>query len=331
MTAKVAAGNPEDGVVVDLDPPVNDNNQIDLSPEEKEMAIKHGLIEKPEEENKDEDENNETDKNNDDKPKDEDPKADIKHSSDLDTVFEEWSEDPEKEHSGLQQFTTEQRSFYYKWKKDKHKRQEAEAKYELLELENNKLKAQLNDKSRDPLDRLFEEDEANKPVTKKEYQEDKQKQKDAEANDIARKQRMAQHNAEAKEKYSDYSETLDLAMQVMKNDSSGVYWKLFIEAVDNPKGNSAEVAYKIGKLHPDYGTAKKVAKVPEGKDEDKVTKMIENAQKGKSSSSIPENQTGKRNVPEAELTVSDCSGMTTKQWLSLKRETRDRLLRESCA
>ncbi len=300
-------------------------------PEEVAMAKEHGLLE---EEGKEEvkEEGKEEEEKGGDWAKEEENK-DIIGTDDEELASSEI--DPEK----VKKYTKNETTLYVRQKKAVRAKETLESENQLLkvQLEAAKRKSERKDDI-DDLDKKLDDDlddDGDKVLTVGELEKREKDKADKEKADQKEAQAMGERldslHEEAKAKYDkDYGEghfsyVLDLAKEVIKNDRHDVYGrKLFAEAGD-PKGNAAEFAYKLGKLHPDFSTKKK-AKV-EGKDN--LNRMVTNANKKKPSASLG-GGTEKANISESDLTVEDCDGMTNAEWGKLKPETRDRLLKESC-
>ena len=93
------------------------------------------------------------------------------------------------------------------------------------------------------------------------------------------------------------------------------------------------MAYRIGQLHPKYKelSAKPVKKTEEIKKENKVDRIVKNSKKRSGSAALGGGTGSFRSVSESELTLADVSTFSEAKYNKLKPETRERLLRESCA
>lgn len=136
--------------------------------------------------------------------------------------------------------------------------------------------------------------------------------------------RVEVQEVEAKAKYADYDEVTKLAAEMIKTNKS--YARVLAQAANDPDENVAEVAYNIGRLHPNYG---KTAKAEPKAETKQIDRAIKNSEKRTTSASVSGGG-GKSSVAEGDLTVEDVANMSAIQYGKLSKETRDRILRESC-
>ena len=298
--------------------------------EELEMARKHGLI-KDEEEEEDESKNEKNkEKENDELKKSEESETDkdevklekdepakkeekVDHSTKLDETFDKMEVDPSVEHEELNKFTSEQKSFYWKWKNDKKKRQEAVAKSELLELELKQLREQK--KKEKNLDELLTDEEQRledeKPLTRKEYEEEQRKKQLVETKNKEIMMRLNAQEVEARNKYEDFDEAMKAAAPLLKDP---MYYNLYVGHAEDPTKNAADFVYKLGKFH----------LKPKEKTTEDLTEKKERKQTSASLVSAPSN--GYKKVSFDELTLEDAVHLTTADWIKIPYATRKRLL-----
>ena len=305
---------------------------------EMELAKKHGLIEseeKKDEEKKDEHEESTGDETKEDSDKekeqkeekkedvleDKKKKEEITHSSDLDTKFEEMDQNTQKEHEELTAFSPDQKSFYWKWKNDKRKRQEAVAEKEVLTIKVKEMEKRLDALATKPndIDKILADEEtrakAKEPVTKEEYEAD---QKERDAKSEYHKQtilRLSQHEADARTKYSDFQEKLEVAKQVFK--AKPMYYHLYVQHVQDHRTNAAEYAYEIGQLYSRQ----------QGKDEQPVKTIEDGKPKKQTSASLPSAPSGRKKSDSYEdMEMADAVKLSPTEWMKLPRNVRQRFL-----
>lgn len=307
----------------------------ELSTAELEIAKEHGLIseEKPEEKSEKSEESGE-DEDEDTKTEEEDEKKDVEKTSE-----EDKTEKPEEEEE-TRDYNANEKALYFKQKRERNKRQKAESerdheklKRQHLETKLDGIEARLNNMETGEID---EDDDNERFVTKAELREMRENERKQLTEEQRRQLEQAQEIQErvkgqeldARAKYDDFDNAIELAQKVIKEKEA---FAIALKAeVSKEDGNVAELAYEIGKTHPDYGKTKSK---PENKtkNKDTVNKIIKNANKKSSSAKLGGGAgRGSRKVTEDELTPEDAVRMSAGQFDKLSRETRERLLKESC-
>ena len=337
-----------------------------FSKEEIAMAKDQGTIAEEEEDKSKEDKDSKDDDSKEEDSKEEDSKED-KEEKDQDSK-EKKPEDKDKDDSDegkadekepeegtfeaeeklVNGFNKNEKALYFKQKRERKNRQRAEEERDLLKVQNagNKkrveaLEAKLKAKKDDIDSDLDDDDEEGKPkeedlVTKADLDKRDADKKALEDEAQATRIRLAEDERDTKlnvEEYPAFDDVVDLARAVMNDDKTNHLAIKLGEAAANPQANAAEVAYAIGKLHPDY--VKVVSKAKGDKKEDKtdskkVEKIINNSKKKPSSASMGGGSGGTKTVAAEDMTVEDTDGISTADWDKLPKATRERLLKESC-
>lgn len=240
---------------------------------------------------------------------------------------------PEKENEIVKDFNANEKKLYWERKKERIKRQEAQREKELtaiqlvaakreIELLKTGTKKSVED-SNEEAPVVDEDDERIMTVGEfkrmQKAKADEAQKETAKAQEIIK--RVELQEVEAKAKYEDYDAVTLLAAEMIKQDKA--YARVLAEAANDPDINVAEVAYKIGRLHPKYGNT---VKKPENKT---IDRAIKNSEKRVGTAAVSGGG-GKSALTEAELTVEDVSRMSAVEYGKLSKETRDRILRESC-
>lgn len=250
--------------------------------------------------------------------------------------------DPEEEQELVSNYNDNEKSLYWKAKKERLKRQNAQS-----ENEHTKIKLAAAQREIDLLKKSVKktegegeeenvEDEGDddaRVMTVGEFKKMLAKQKEGQAAQNAEAQativRLEQQEVEFKADHPDFDEVMDLAKEMM--DKKPSFRQMLLTAGADPKENAAEIAYSIGQLNPKYkkggsGPVEKIA--PDAKI--KVDKAIKNSEKRPSSAAVAGGGT-KRMVSEDDLTVEDAANLSQDAYRNLSKKTRDRLLKESCA
>ena len=288
-----------------------------LSAPEIELAKKTGLLKEPEEK-KDEKKEANADKV---EPKDE------KEDSEKLVTFE----DVETNEKLLDKYSKNEKALYWKWKNDKRKRQDAVAKVDELkaELELKQVKDNLSNTKLKKIKEVLASDDVtvekiNAIIGDIEEAKEKAEEKKEPNEKVAQSQ---QERLMITEKvglsiYPNFEQAAKLADEVVKSDKTGTYGEILQKAFLNEDIDPQELVERImniARLNPSFG------KLSEKK-EKKEVEVTKDARKVVSSAALPSGS-GKRNVVEDDLTVEDAAKLTTSQWLKLKKETRERLLR----
>lgn len=244
---------------------------------------------------------------------------------------------PEKEESLVKNFNANEKKLYWERKKERVKRQEAQREKELtaiqlaaakreIELLKNGQPKSVEESKEEETQEVDEDDERIMTVGEfKRMQKAKAEEAEkvnAQAQSIIK--RVEMQEVEAKAKYADYDDVTKLAAEMIKTNKS--YARVLAQAANDPDENVAEVAYNIGRLHPKYG---KTAKAEPKAETKQIDRAIKNSEKRVTSASVSGGG-GKAAVGEADLSVEDVAKMSTVEYAKLSKETRDRILRESC-
>lgn len=244
---------------------------------------------------------------------------------------------PEKEESLVKNFNANEKKLYWERKKERIKRQEAQREKELtaiqlaaakreIELLKNGQPKSVEESKEEETQEVDEDDERIMTVGEfKRMQKAKAEEAEkvnAQAQSIIK--RVEVQEVEAKAKYADYDEVTKLAAEMIKTNKS--YARVLAQAANDPDENVAEVAYNIGRLHPKYG---KTAKAEPKAETKQIDRAIKNSEKRVTSASVSGGG-GKSAISEADLSVEDVAKMSATEYGKLSKETRDRILRESC-
>jgi hypothetical protein len=252
-------------------------------------------------------------------------------------AFAEEDLSPEKEEAIVKDFNANEKKLYWERKKERVKRQEAQREKELtaiqlaaakreIELLKNSQPKSVEESNEEETQEVNEDDERIMTVGEfKRMQKAKAEEAEkvnAQAQSIIK--RVEVQEVKAKAKYADYDEVTKLAAEMIKTSKS--YARVLAQAANDPDENVAEVAYNIGRLHPNYG---KTAKAEPKAETKQIDRAIKNSEKRATSASVAGGG-GKSAVGEADLSVEDVAKMSNVEYAKLSKETRDRILRESC-
>jgi len=309
-----------------------------FSKEEVEAGKSSGVIvDKKPEEKKEESEEEEPKKEEAEKGEDKNKETDL-------------DDDPEKEAETLQSYNANEKALYFRQKKARKQRQAAERKAELLEVQRNALERENEllkkgkgkdgsqsledleqelDKDLETADKEGDDDVVTKGDLRKEreLQEARQEARQKRAREID--DSLNERYQTAREKDENFDKVCDLAKEIMNEDKKegGTFAVKLVSLASDPKADITGYIYRLAKLHDKYA---EVAKGKENKgDPKKVEKIVDNANKRTTSAAVG-GGSGRRIVSEKDLTVEDCRFMTDSQWGKLSKETRDRILKESC-
>lgn len=242
---------------------------------------------------------------------------------------------PEKEEALVKDFNANEKKLYWERKKERLKRQEAQREKELTAIQLAAAKRELEllktgqpksvEESKE--ETQFDEDDERIMTVGEFKRMQKAKAEEAEKTNAQAQaiiKRVEVQEVEAKAKYADYDDVTLLAAEMIKTNKA--YARVLAEAANDPNENVAEVAYNIGRLHPKYGKTAEPVKKAETK---QIDRAIKNSEKRTTSASVSGGG-GKSSVAEGDLTVEDVANMSAIQYGKLSKETRDRILRESC-
>ena len=327
--------------------PVKEEIVIDtkeLPQEEKALAEKHGMVKKEDNEQKVEEKIVEKDKIQ---------------------TFEDTEKD---EKNLVKNYSKGEQALYWKWKHDKKERQTAQAERDLAAIKAKSLEQKLTElngglevsKSKlakveallsGPADEITIEalqailktepkkDDADKPLTKKDLEalkeESTKEQEEQQKKQAFIQGRIAEADELCKTKFDNYEEITDCAKAVLEGKVSLPKYvdskKLSAELVqmvsaDVELDEIADFVKDIATLHPDFGKKTETKAVKESKEN--IDRILENANKSKSSASISGGN-GRRVISEDNLTLEDAAKLTTEQYRNLKPKTKERLMRET--
>jgi len=182
-----------------------------------------------------------------------------------------------------------------------------------------------------------------KKLSEKEWKDKQDKENQAMAIHNQRvNAKLNEFEVETKEAHADLNEVLDLATDIF-NGHKTIFkdpgkqreiegkindWKIATAEILQPNAkNIAELAYEIGKLHPNYkpdGKAKTAEEDDDGEkiSEGKMDKLLKN-QRGRTSASL---SGGSTRVPVSELTLAQAAKLSSEDWSKLPRDVKDRLM-----
>lgn len=307
-----------------------------LSVDEVVAGKKHGLIveDKPAKKAINKDEDFPEDESEEEDTEDAEQAEDIKPK---DAAEEDL--DPEEEQKLIKAYNDNEKSLYWKAKKERLKRQDAQR-----ESEHTKIKLAATQRELDALKKGSKkdddseeeenvEDDDERVMTVGEYKKMLAKQKEEREGQNVKAQetlnRLEKQEAQFKIDNEDFDQVADLAREMM--DEYPAFAEEMLRAAADPTKNACEVVYRIGRLNPKYrkGGSKTV---DEGgiESKSKIDKAIKNADKRQSSAAVTGGGT-KKIVSEDDLTVEDASKLSQSDYSRLSKKTRDRLLRDSCA
>jgi len=301
-----------------------------LIPEELEMAKELGLTKEEEDGEQSSDttdgEDSDSKDSNEDVKEEEEKEEVILDPSSVEEMDEVMEKDEKKFHKV---FTSNAKALYFKMKAGKAKAKTLLAEIETLKKDIDpsakasgkkleKITALLEsgedltvDQLKLIIDQKVEVEEDSKPITQAALKEK-----------VAVKTQFISQIGKAK--YDNFEQLAQLADEVVKADTSGVYEAKIGDAFLNDaidETSAVDIIIKIAKLNDKYADT-----VSSGKTEEKVAdnKVIKNLKKKPSSASI--GGSGKRIVSEAELTIAQASKLTPNQFAKLSEQTQERLL-----
>ena len=317
----------EEGIVIEetqvASEPAGEVDLGGLMPQERELVEKFGLNKK--EEVKKEDSADEKQP----EPKPEDKPAEKKEEVVENPTFEQ----AEADEKLVDKFGKNEKALYWKWKTDKHKRQEAQKEVDALKEQlkvaveggaSNKKVEKIKELLKNP-DSLTVE--ALQAAIDEQIVEDKKPNEldNAEVirNKVATKSMFAEKIGSAK--YEKFNEIANLAKEMIVGDTTKTYQKLIDDSFLNDAVDEnmlVERIVNIARMNPKFSEVmNKVA--PEAKE--KADRVIENSNKKVSSASV-NGASGRRVVSEAELTPEQAAKLPLEQWRRLKPETKKRLM-----
>src|SRR3990172_1094301 len=302
-----------------------------LSDGELELAKKHGLIKSDDKEKKDETEEGiEVDIDE----LDEQSKADTKEDKKKEEVESPTFEQIEEDEKLINKYGKNEKALYWKWKTDKHKRQEAQKEASTLkERLKEAVDSGVSGKKLDKIKALLKEPdsltiEALQGILEEQIEPEKKDNELDNAQTIQNKVAIKAQFAEkiGSSKYDNFDKISNLAKEVILADSSKTYQKLIDESFlndDVDENMLVERVVNIARMSPKFNEVVNQVN-PEAKT--KADRIIENSKKKISSASLT-GASGKRIISESELTVEQATKLSTTQWNKLKQTTRERILK----
>jgi len=277
-------------------------------------------------------------------------------------------DEPEKDEKEIEKFNANEKALYHKAKEQKRLKQLANEERDIAERKVIDLKAKLEENERrwaeyNKETKIERDEEGNvidpddKPLTRKEWlkiqEEEQGKRSESEKLMAERRQAItiswARQEENAKLEYDDFDQTVGLAKEVMEKANSmfegkrlkQVQMKIreFIESAAQADKfglsdyNPADMAYDLGKLHPDYGKPKKKAENTSDKTDrngnggltpEEMERIEKNANRRGSSASLPGGG-GRRIVSAEDITLEDLSRCTPAKYRELRRKYPDKV------
>lgn len=301
------------------------STEVDVSgmmPQERELIEKFGLNKKEEVKKEENADIKQPEVKSEDKPAEKE--AEVENPT-----FEQ----AEADEKLVDKFGKNEKALYWKWKTDKHKRQEAQKEVDALKEQlkvaveggaSNKKIEKIKELLKNP-DSLTVE--ALQAAIDEHVAEDKKPNEldNAEVirNKVATKSMFAEKIGNAK--YEKFNDIANLAKDVIKEDASGTYQKLIDESFLNDSVDEnmlVERIVNIARMSPKFST---VVNSVATEAKEKANRVLENSNKKVSSASV-NGASGKRIVSEAELTPEQAARLSLDQWRRLKPETKKRLM-----
>jgi hypothetical protein len=326
----------EEKIVIEEEPAVEETEDVfnidGLSDGEIQLAKDHGFI-KEEKEDGEHEESGESKTEEDSGTEEKKPESEEK-------VEEKEEEHPsfdqvEEDEKLIDKYDKNAKALYWKWKTDKHKRQESQK--ETKELRNKlkdavdsgvsgkklaKIKELLNNPDTLTVESLQGVLEEDIKVEKDDSELDNAKEIQQK---VAVKAQFAEKIGSAK--YDNFEDISKLAKEVINEDKSGTYQKLVDDSFlneDVDENMLVERVVNIARMSPKF---KDLGNQVEPEKKEKVDRVVANSKKKLSSASVS-GASGKRIISESELTADQATKLSTAQWNKLRQDTRDRLLKE---
>jgi len=285
------------------------------------------------------------------------PEGDKKEELPTSTTADEYArmmQDSKFEDEKLKGFRPHEKGTYFAMKKERQKRQTLEIQAQHAEIKLKAAKKELEDLRKkyaaaaQKIKEVGVEGESEEILEETEtpdQKEEKEKIDRDERSQIVRS-RLAEAEIDAKSRYPDYDKAVELTTDLIKNvdklyenprEKARIKHKLqeLLWATANAdkfgegEYGPADMAYEIGRLHPDYKApdagGDKTGKQDGGLSPEETRRVIENSRK-RTSASIS-GGTGKRIVTYDDLTLADAARMPSDQYEKLPKEVRERLLR----
>jgi hypothetical protein len=320
----------EEGIVIDDTPVVEEKNEPPaefeiegLTDGEIKLAKEHGLYKEKKDGENEKQPDAKTDSDKGEKPEEKEVEVET-------PTFEQVEENEKL----IDKYSKNEKALFWKWKTDKHKRQEAQKKATDLEA---KLKEAVDSgastaKIKKIQDLLKNPDsltiEALAAVIDEKIEPEKKSNELDNAQAIQQKVALKAQFAEkiGSAKYDNFDAISNLAKEIIKSDKSNTYQKLIDESFLNDEVDEnmlVERVVSIARMSPKFNeTVNQVS--PEKKEE--VSRVLDNSKKKINSASLS-GASGKRIISESELTVDQATKLSTEQWNKLKPSTRERILK----
>jgi len=242
-------------------------------------------------------------------------------------------EQAEEDEKLVDKFGKNEKALYWKWKTDKHKRQEAQKETnELREKLKEAVDSGISGKKLEKIKQLLKNPdsltiESLTAAIDEQIEPDKKPNELDNAQAIQQKVSIKAQFAEkiGSAKYERFNDISNLAKEVIQADASKTYQKLIDESFlndDVDENTLVERVVNIARMSPKF---QEVINRVDPESKAKADRVIANSNKKVSSASVA-NGSGKRIVSEAELTVEQATRLSTEQWNKLKPETRKRIL-----
>lgn len=327
-----------------------------LDAKEIEAAKEHGIVKKDSDKGSKEEKKDDKAKEGEAQKGEEKVKADEKKPdeadkpldpADFDDMDAAYGKDEAKFHKN---FTSNAKALYFKFKRNKQMRQDAEelatttkkelefftAKEksyikQLAEVEGILDKIDAGDENLTTADirkvLAFKKELAEKKEEKEEKAESKPDAKAEEKEKAYLTEKAKNAQLLGKSKYENFDQIVGLANEVVAQDKDIAL--LITKAYHDPEVDEDQLVEKIvkyAKLNPKFGEKPK-EETPKGEKKD-IDRILANAGKKKSSASVTSGS-GRREVSYDELTVEDVGTMSQTQWNKLPQSTRERLMKES--
>jgi len=325
----------EEGKVEIDETPVQEENESGfdvegLSGGEVELAKEHGFIKEEEDGEHKEQPEPESEEDSESESGEVEKEEEVEEKDDVPPTFD----DIEKDEKLIDKYNKNEKALYWKWKTDKHKRQEAQKEVETLR---DKLKEAVDSgvsgKKLDKIKELLDNPdtltvESLQGVLNEEVKVEKKDDELDNAKEIQNKVAIKAQFAEkiGSAKYDNFDAISKLAKEIIQSDKSLTYQKLIDDSFlndDVDENMLVERVISIARMSPKFNEVMNQVK-PENKE--KVDRVITNSKKKPSSASVS-GASGKRIISESELTVDQAEKLSRTQWNKLREETKERLLK----
>lgn len=308
------------------------SQEIGLTESEIATAKEHGLIkdEEPEKEEKVEE-----------KKEEKEEEVKVLDPESFDEMEEAHSANEDKFHKS---YTPNAKALYFKYKRQKQLRQEAQVLAEKAEKDRDYVNTQtkayqkkLKDVN-DILDRIDNGDEnlttadIRKIVALREAQaQAEDKKEETKKPEVQQERYLRQKSKDTYElgvsKHPDFNRYVDLCNEIVKQDKDIAL--IITSAFNDPEVDESELVNKIvryARMHPDFEKKEVVQK--DAKEKSDIDRIVENSKKKKTSAAITGGSGGRR-VSYDELTLEDVAKMNRSEYDKLPKEVRERILKQA--